>query len=44
MKRYKIMKILIDGKDYDFIHGYEPTVKEIAEAKEKLKEQFKKYK
>ena len=27
------MKILIDGKDYDFIHGYEPTVKEIVNEK-----------
>ena len=27
------MKILIDGKDYEFIHGYEPTVKEIVDEK-----------
>lgn len=27
------MKILIEGKDYEFIHGYEPTVKEIVDGK-----------
>ena len=27
------MKILIEGKDYEFIHGYEPTVKEIVDEK-----------
>ena len=31
--RYKIMKILIDGKDYEFIYGYEPTIKEIVDEK-----------
>ena len=27
------MKILIDGKDYEFIYGYEPTIKEIVNEK-----------
>lgn len=27
------MKILIDGKDYEFIHGYEPTIEEIVSEK-----------
>ena len=27
------MKILIEGKDYEFIHGYEPTIEEIVSEK-----------
>lgn len=37
------MKILIDGKDYEFIYGYEPTIKEIVNEKLESLKKINKY-
>ena len=37
------MKILIDGKDYEFIYGYEPTIKEIVDEKLENLKKINKY-
>ena len=37
------MKILIDGKDYEFIYGYEPTIKEIVDEKLESLKKINKY-